>query len=370
MVTINNSIGNQIGASNTGVTNTLTITNPSDTANSAAQNLITVGGVSAGDPYITYTVAAGSTFSTGIDNTDSDKWKVSESATLGTSDRIALTPGADGDLVITLEDHGQNIVGTGTAVAQAAANFHKLVIAQSIVGGALVCEINNNDNTDVTSHAQLNIYAGGAGGGDPSIYYDIPGATGWVTGIDNSDTDAFKIGTGAASNPSTATNVLRATTAGEITMPLQPAFCAYLAAGDANVTGDATSYTIGSGTAFTEVFDQNGDFNTNGTFTAPVSGRYLFSASVQTGGVAAGHTFGFTSLQTSNQLFLSNTMNYAAIRTVATSADSVGVNISAIANMDAADTCRFLLRIDGGALAVDLLGSADGNTYFSGKLEC
>jgi len=53
----------------------------------------------------------------------------------------------------------------------------------------------------------------------------------------------------------------------------QPAFSAYQAATVTNVTGAGTTYQLGT-TALTEVFDQDGNFNTNGTFTAPVTGKY------------------------------------------------------------------------------------------------
>ena len=59
--------------------------------------------------------------------------------------------------------------------------------------------------------------------------------------------------------------------AGQITMPLQPAFLAHP---DSTITNIATGGN--SGLAFdTERFDQNGDYNnSNYTFTAPVTGKY------------------------------------------------------------------------------------------------
>lgn len=57
----------------------------------------------------------------------------------------------------------------------------------------------------------------------------------------------------------------------------QPAFFAYLGTTVTNATGDGTAFVLGTTTALTKVTDQGGDLNTNGTFTAPVTGLYRFS---------------------------------------------------------------------------------------------
>ena len=62
---------------------------------------------------------------------------------------------------------------------------------------------------------------------------------------------------------------------GEVTMTAQPAFSAHLAANDNNVTGDGSIWATTAGTNnWTELYDQNSDFDGDGTFTAPVTGRY------------------------------------------------------------------------------------------------
>ena len=94
MVASNNGIYNTIGASISGVTNTLTVTNPSNTASSAARETITVGGGSAGDPTTNWNVSGVTNWEAGIDNSDSDKWKLSNGTALGTNDTIvAFTSG-------------------------------------------------------------------------------------------------------------------------------------------------------------------------------------------------------------------------------------------------------------------------------------
>ena len=88
MVASNNGIYNTVGASISGVTNTLTVTNPSNTASSAARETITVGGGTAGDPTLNWNVSGVTNWEMGIDNSDSDKWKLSNGTALGTNDTI------------------------------------------------------------------------------------------------------------------------------------------------------------------------------------------------------------------------------------------------------------------------------------------
>jgi hypothetical protein len=85
MVTIANSINNTIGGSNSGTTNTLTVTNSSNTASSSARILVTVGGSSAADSILNFNVSGTTDFCVAIDNSDSDRLVLSRSATPGTN---------------------------------------------------------------------------------------------------------------------------------------------------------------------------------------------------------------------------------------------------------------------------------------------
>jgi len=95
MVDSNNAINNTVGASISGVTNTLTVTNPSNTASSLARETITVGGSSAGDPSINWNILGAADWEMGIDNDDADKWKLSEGTVLGTDDSIVAVAGGN-----------------------------------------------------------------------------------------------------------------------------------------------------------------------------------------------------------------------------------------------------------------------------------
>lgn len=73
MVASNNSIDNTVGATISGVTNTMTVQNPSNTASSAAQALITVGGTTSGSPWMQWTVGSTRSWALGQNNSDSQK---------------------------------------------------------------------------------------------------------------------------------------------------------------------------------------------------------------------------------------------------------------------------------------------------------
>lgn len=91
-----NSINSTIGASNSGATNTLTITNPSNTATSKALVNVTVGGSTADDAFATYTVTGVTNWSQGVDNSiTGDPFVLAASTALGTTNVMsAATSGA------------------------------------------------------------------------------------------------------------------------------------------------------------------------------------------------------------------------------------------------------------------------------------
>lgn len=155
------------------------------------------------------------------------------------------------------------------------------------------------------------------------------------------------------------------TTANEVTIPAQPCFVATLNANDNNVTGNGTNYKIGTNVAWTEITDQNADFNTNGTFTAPVTGNYCFATGVLLGDLAVASTKGESHLNTSNRAYFTETRNSGALRTPA---DTLGFTRIYLTDMDAADTARFFVSDNGkGADTTDVLGGG-GVTFFQGFL--
>lgn len=151
------------------------------------------------------------------------------------------------------------------------------------------------------------------------------------------------------------------TAANEVTMPSQPAFLGRLSAADNNVTGNSTVYTLGTNTAFTEIYDQNADFTLNpATFTAPVTGKYELSMNLRvTGGVADG-------LLTCQIVTSNRTIEGHSIIIVALSGP--GTQVSIVTDMDAADTATF--TVIGTSQVADVLDLLSGSliTYVCGYL--
>ena len=147
----------------------------------------------------------------------------------------------------------------------------------------------------------------------------------------------------------------------EITTPLQPCFQAYLSATQSNVTGDATSYAI-TGAIWTEVKDTGGF--SNGTFTAPVAGTYLFHGQVLFGGMGSGFTLHSMWISTSNRPY----RGWHESDTANTSAEQ-GRSFCVVADMDASDIAYLTVKVSGSSKTVDVFGTSSAQTTnFSGFL--
>lgn len=147
--------------------------------------------------------------------------------------------------------------------------------------------------------------------------------------------------------------------AGVTSKPLESAFLAYSNTNQANATGNSTSYVTVQ--CNTETYDQNSDYN-NGTytFTAPVDGVYILTATVYWGGNTGASTQQITRFNTSNETvvadqsaplsdFLGNCMNSSCITTW----------------MDAADTATLEFRVIGEATDVITIYGQSTSTRFS-----
>jgi len=152
----------------------------------------------------------------------------------------------------------------------------------------------------------------------------------------------------------------------EVTMPNQPCFLGVLSGADVNVTGAGATYTIGTTVAFTEIYDQNSDFNVNGTFTAPVTGRHLLCFHVDVINITAAMTRGYQRLVTSNRTYSSFSLNVAAGRNTGT--DGISWGGAVVADMDLGDTATNDITIQIGA--GDTADLATPGTFFSGALLC
>lgn len=266
----------------------------------------------------------------------------------GTSAVTALSVGSTGELLVG---------ATGSDPAFGTSANGDFTFTSSTAGATRTLKCENTNNSNSASAGRVDVSVGGGSAGDPKINYIVDSAQTWSLGIDNSDSDKFKIAANAALE---TTTVFSATTAGEITMPLQPAFLAIAALQNA-VTGDATVYTVTfSGS---EPFDQNNDFDGTSTFTAPVTGRYQFNCELVLDDLTSSHTAGTITLSTSNRDYVTGNINIGAIRS---SGDNGNLGFAFLVDMDASDTAIVKVTVSNGTKVVDVTASS----WFNGFLAC
>ena len=255
---------------------------------------------------------------------------------------------------------GNALVSDGTdwtSTNSISANF---TFTSAVSGATETVTVSNTSDT-ASSAANILSQVAGSTAADPTFQSSISGGQAYTWGIDNSDSDAFVV---AASSALGTTNVMRVATTGEINYPLQSCFMGVLSGDDLNATGDGTTFTLGSGNAFTEVFDQNGDFVTTGTYTCPVTSRVQLNVNCMVTGIGAGMTLGHINLVTSNRTIELFDINYFVCQN---GSAQISANGSMLMDMDANDTASVTIRIAGGTKTADLRGSS---CLFSGFIAC
>lgn len=147
----------------------------------------------------------------------------------------------------------------------------------------------------------------------------------------------------------------------------QPAFMAYQASVATNATGDGTVYVLGTTVDLTEIYDQNSNFDhTTGTFTAPVTGKYMFTVNIFVNGGTDITEYEVRINTTARQYRNRSNFGASADRT------AYAVSYSMLADMTAADTATFsVYTIDAGGKIDDVFGAADEYwTTVAGYLAC
>ena len=142
---------------------------------------------------------------------------------------------------------------------------------------------------------------------------------------------------------------------GHITKPLQSAFNAY--------ANTQSNIAVGSNVNITfenERFDQNGDFDGTSTFTAPVTGRYQFNASIYLNTIDQASGYYYLELNTSNE----NYYNIFATGNFTGDPDFWTLTLSHIVDMDAGDTAKCRVLQSHGTAQTDV----NANAFFSGYL--
>ncbi len=330
----------------------LLINNTSNSGGSDARNSIRVEGTNAGDPYQRFQVGASDSFSIGIGNS------------LALPDVLIFNYNDDGDCSPSNNTNQiMRFSGVDPITGRSSVTIRSsLAVASEGVMNGVAVDINpQNVETDAGSDARINIQVSngvlGGGGGNAYLTWTGP-ADSYSLGVDKTDGNNWKLNDNGIFSGNT---IIQSTPSGEVTFPLTPCFLARRDTPDNNVTGDGTTYTV---VYDQEVFDQGGDFDGISTFTAPVTGRYLFIFGCSIGGLTSSHTEERIRLNTSNRSF-EITINPFAL----SSGGNVGQVTSILADMDAADTCQTRVAVSNGTLVVDIRSGSSNFTYFSGKLE-
>jgi len=135
----------------------------------------------------------------------------------------------------------------------------------------------------------------------------------------------------------------------EVTIPKQPACLLYGAdSTNLNITGTGTLATI----VLAERFDQNNDFDGTSTFTAPVTGKYLVSVAGTLNGNTTASDYAYLYLVYSN-----GSIRYEQGNTNDLQVLGIAMSLTALIDMDAADTVQFAIKVAGDPSdAVDLQG--------------
>lgn len=142
-------------------------------------------------------------------------------------------------------------------------------------------------------------------------------------------------------------------------------FFAYNSGNQTSVTGDGTLYTI---TFDNKLFDQGTNFASN-TFTAPVTGKYLFTYNITVFSLGVAHTRGFIQISTNLVTFILNEINPGTGRDLGSGSNEYGFTGSVIASMTANDTATIQVNISGSTKTVGVIGGTS-QMGFSGYLLC
>lgn len=198
------------------------------------------------------------------------------------------------------------------------------------------------------------ITIGDGSAADKKILFD-GNAQDFHIGLDDSN-DSLTIGLGSALG-TTSHMVIDAN--GHVTMPSQPAFLAQPSSTQENLAINVDTTIVFD----TERFDQNGDFASN-TFTAPVTGKYCLSVSLDVRNLDLDTSNYALKLQTSNRQFRTTLSpnGFDADQSI------IPFTKDILVDMDENDTAYVILRpTTGGSAQTDINHS---NTHFSGFLVC
>jgi hypothetical protein len=206
MVTFANAIDSIIGASISGATNTLTVQNPSNTANSSALINTTIGGTSAGFVMSRFVIGTADSFAWVLNASTPTSFQMIYAAT-GT-----VTPGTSTNTPIRGEVGG----GNGSVTIRSGLN----VVSEGERSGSNVNIFLANTNATAGSTATMNIQTV-AGGGFMAFALNGAGYN-WIWGNNQPVNQNWQLRSGANADFTTSTLDIDVTQAGAISFPQVP----------------------------------------------------------------------------------------------------------------------------------------------------
>jgi hypothetical protein len=142
-------------------------------------------------------------------------------------------------------------------------------------------------------------------------------------------------------------------------------FSAYLSANATNVTGDGTVYIIPFDTA---VVNLGSAYNpSTGVFTAPVTGNYMFTATINIGGMTIADTSGIFSFDGSGSATRESRYFRANFGAIA-DGGQISASGSYLTPMTAGDTMSVYVFVAGSTKTVSVVGTSVAYTTFAGYL--
>lgn len=246
---------------------------------SHATFVVATGGATGGNPTTRYTIAGVTSWTTGIDNADGDKYKISASGLVDVSPLVVID--SAGIIDLNVKTINQQLAAVGAPVTYI---------------------MRNSDNTNSASHTVFEIASGGLAGGNAFTYLEALGGSSYSYGI-NSASGNFSLNTGY--NVGVGNQFLEyvSSTGALAISTLNSAGVA----GDLSITSGSSSGTDQSGAALAITTGSGNGAGSGGIFTL-ISGASGVTGSgalqyFQTGdGGSAGGAGGDWQVQTGNAL--------------------------------------------------------------------